>query len=154
MLLRGTVWVIRSDGYTTTYVHSVDTGSQCVPPLSPGGLLTCTRGGGCDTSIGKRALMRYLIKPLATGLVPWVDTNIPQVGPVGHLVYHIRDVPLALSPPAAGPSQARKVKVGRHLEYMHNELQLASMPYTDIHICVKTQAEIPGSQLGLHGHIT
>ena len=94
------------------------------------------------------------IKPLVTGKVPWVDTYMHQVGPVGYVVCHIRDVPLALNPPTAGPSQARKERVGRHLEYMHNELQLASMPYTDIHICVKTQAEIPGSQLGLHGHIT
>ena len=81
--------------------------------------------------------MRYLIKPLATGLGPWVDTNIPQVGPADHLAYLTRDAPLSLSPPAAGPSQARRVRVGKLLEYMHTELQLASVPYTNIHNWVK-----------------
>ena len=75
--------------------------------------------------MGQRALLNY--KALGGYLCD-------QVGPVGHVVCHIRDVSLTLNPPTAGPSQARKERVGRHLAYMHNELQLASMPYIDIHI--------------------
>ena len=49
--------------------------------------------------MGQRALLNY--KALGGYLCD-------QVGPVGHVVCHIRDVSLTLNPPTAGPSQARK----------------------------------------------